>query len=288
MEWLSRMNTAIEYMEKDMSLSLSIEEVAKSAYSSSFHFQRMFSMLTGMTVAEYVRKRIVTLAAQELATSSIKVMDVALKYGYESPESFSKAFKKIQGISPSEVRHSNINLKAFPRISVHVSLKGDKELDYKIIEQEAYTVVGKMVECSCEGSESSRKISDLWNESHLDGTINLLYELGQGGNLMGISMEMDYAEEQFTYLIATRLNSNSFVPEQGFAVHTIPASTWAVFTSPGPVPTGVQHAISRIYQEWFPCTDYEHSGGPEMEVYPLGDINADDYCCEIWVPIKKK
>src|SRR5690625_3166083 len=222
MEWLSRMNTAIEYMEKDMSLSLSIEEVAKSAYSSSFHFQRMFSMLTGMTVAEYVRKRIVTLAAQELATSSIKVMDVALKYGYESPESFSKAFKKIQGISPSEVRHSNINLKAFPRISVHVSLKGDKELDYKIIEQEAYTVVGKMVECSCEGSESSRKISDLWNESHLDGTINLLYELGQGGNLMGISMEMDYAEEQFTYLIATRLNSNTFVPEQGFALHPRP------------------------------------------------------------------
>lgn len=288
MDWLSRKNTAIDVMEKRMSLSLNIDEIAKSAYSSSFHFQRMFNMLTGMTVAQYVRNRIFTLAAQELATTSIKVVDVAMKYGYDSPESFSKAFKKIHGISPSEARQPNITLKAFPRISIYVSLKGDKQLDYKIVEQEAYTVVGKKLRCHCEGIDSSQKITELWNQSYLDGTVEYLYEISSDKNLVGISMEMDYAEEQFTYMIATKVKTDSHVSKEGFELYTIPQSKWAVFTSQGPVPTGVQYVISRIYQEWFPSTQYEHSGAPEMEVYLPGDIHANDYSCEIWVPFLQK
>jgi AraC family transcriptional regulator len=129
------MKDALDLMEKKMEEPLDIEEIAKAAYSSPFHFQRMFHMLTGMTVAEYMRKRKLTLAAQELAMSSSKVVDVAFKYGYDSPESFSKAFRKIHGIAPSEARNSGVSLKAFPRISFHISLKGDKDVDYRIVQR---------------------------------------------------------------------------------------------------------------------------------------------------------
>lgn len=123
MEWLVRMKDALDLMERKMEEQLDIGEIAKVAYSSPFHFQRMFHMLTGVTVAEYIRKRKLTLAAQELAISSAKVLDVALKYGYDSPESFSKAFRKLHGITPSAAREPGAQLKAFPRISFHLSLK---------------------------------------------------------------------------------------------------------------------------------------------------------------------
>lgn len=100
MEWLIRMKNALDYMELKMTETLRIEEVAEVAFVSPFHFQRMFSMLTGFTVADYIRKRRLTLAAQELAVSKVRVLDVALKYGYDSPESFAKAFRKAHGITP--------------------------------------------------------------------------------------------------------------------------------------------------------------------------------------------
>lgn len=114
MEWLIRMKNALDYMELKMTETLRIEEVAEVAFVSPFHFQRMFSMLTGFTVADYIRKRRLTLAAQELAVSKVRVLDVALKYGYDSPESFAKAFRKAHGITPSEARKSGVQLKAFP------------------------------------------------------------------------------------------------------------------------------------------------------------------------------
>lgn len=110
MEWLLRMKEAIDLMESTMEKRMDIEQIARAAHSSPFHFQRMFHMLTGMTMAEYTRKRKLTLAAQELAMTSAKVLDVALKYGYDSPESFSKAFRKIHGISRSEARLPGVSL----------------------------------------------------------------------------------------------------------------------------------------------------------------------------------
>jgi predicted transcriptional regulator YdeE len=151
--------------------------------------------------------------------SSSKVLDIALKYGYDSPESFSKAFRKIHGITPSEARNSGVSLKAFPRISFHLSLKGDKDVD-------------------------------------------------------------------FSYMIASKADVTS--PAEGFALSTIPATTWAIFTSVGSIPGAIQNMFGRIYQEWFPATGYEHSGAPEMEVYLPGDITAEDYRCEVWIPIVKK
>ncbi|CAM4447765.1 AraC family transcriptional regulator [Paenibacillus endophyticus] len=286
MEWLNRMMSALDLMEAKIEEPLDIAELAKAAYSSPYHFQRMFFMLTGMTVAEYVRKRRLTLAAQELALSAPKVIDVAMKYGYESPESFSKAFRKLHGISPSEARNSGVQLKAFPRISFHLSLKGDKEMDYRIVQREAFNVIGKSIRTSTLEGENSTEIPKFWQNSHADGTVGKIAALGKTEEMLGLCYDMQQGGEVFNYAIA--VETDKAASDMAFAVIRIPSATWAVFTSIGPMPGAIQEIWGRIYQEWFPTTGYEQAEGPDFELYPPGDTMSEDYRCEVWIPIVKK
>lgn len=285
MEWLTRMKDALEYMESNMDDTLNIEEIAKVACSSSFHFQRMFHMLTGVTIADYIRKRRLTLAAQELTISNAKVIDVALKYGYDSPESFAKAFRKAHGITPSAARGQGVQLKAFPRLSFHLSLKGDQEMDYKIIERDSFTVIGKSLQVTCKDGENLRRIPQFWQEVNEDGTSDKLIEIGGGKDILGICKQMEPANENFFYWIAVESGPES--NPQGFETTVIPAATWAVFTSIGAMPHAIQNVWKRIFEEWFPSTGYEHTGGPDFELYPPGDPGAEDYRCEVWIPVMK-
>lgn len=285
LEWLDRMKDAIDYIESKLSDDIDIEEVAKRACSSRFHFQRMFHMLTGVTVAEYIRRRRLTMAAQELAMSATKVFDVSLKYRYESPESFAKAFRKAHGLSPSEARAQGVQLKAYPRISFQLSLKGDKEMDYKIVHRNAFPVIGKSIRVSLKEGDAMRRMPAFWSECQADGTIERLTSLCPGKNLLGIKMKFDDDDEQFTYIIAVEGAAEEL--ESGWITSEIPAATWAMFPSVGPLPKSIQDVWMRIFQEWFPATGYQHAEAPEMEVYPLGDTMADDYRCEVWIPVNK-
>jgi AraC family transcriptional regulator len=288
LEWFNRMKAALDLIEERITEPLEIEDIAKAAYSSPFHFQRMFHMVTGMTTAEYVRKRRITLAAQELAMSEVKVMDVALKYSYDSPESFAKAFRRIHGISPSEARSPGVSLKATPRISFHLSLKGDKDMEYRIEDKEAFIAVGKVLVTTCAEGQNLREIPQFWQQCQQDGTDKRLVPLGIGKNVLGICMDMQTGSDKFNYMIGVQVNDAAAGIAEGFAVRQIPASTWAIFTSVGPMPGAIQDVFSRIYSEWFPSTGYEHAGTPELEVYPEGDPSSDDYRCEVWIPIVKR
>lgn len=286
MEWLNRMMSALDLMETKMERPLDITELAKAAYSSPYHFQRMFFMLTGMTVAEYVRKRRLTLAAQELALSGPKVIDVAMKYCYDSPESFSKAFRKLHGISPSDARNPGVQLKAFPRISFHLSLKGDKEMDYRIVQKEAFTVIGKSIRASTIEGENSTEIPKFWRDSHADGTVGRIAALGKTQEMLGLCYDTQQNGEVFKYAIA--VETDTAASDSGFELIQIPAATWAVFTSTGSMPRAIQEVWGRIYQEWFPTTGYEQAEGPDFELYPPGDTMSEYYRCEVWIPIVKK
>jgi AraC family transcriptional regulator len=286
LEWLNRMMDAVEYMEEHIEEPIDASMVAKVAYSSTFHFQRMFYMLTGTTVAEYLRNRRLTLAAQELATTKAKVLDVAIKYGYDTPEFFSKAFRRVHGISPSTARESEANLKAYPRISFHLSLKGDKDMDYRIVEREAFQVVGKTKSISTKDGVNFEQIPEFWQESMWENFFDTLAPYNKTNNCLGICLDMEMDQEQFVYMIA--VESAKVIDSNEFEKRTIPASTWAVFTSIGPLPTAIQKVIKRVWEEWFPATGYEHAGTAEIEVYLPGDGNAQDYKCEVWIPIKKK
>lgn len=286
MEWLQRMSNAVDYIEEHLEEPFEVAKIAQAACSSSFHFQRMFHMLTGNTVVEYIRKRRLTLAAQELAVKKVKVIDVALKYGYETPESFTKAFKRIHGISPTAARQLGTSLKAFPRITFQLSLKGDRVTDYKIIEREAFQVVGKTLKVSTKNGENFKRIPQFWLECDQNGACDKICNSFQAQEILGICMDIELEKEQFTYMIAVKGGETYNGKE--FTIRHISASAWAVFTSIGPIPEAIQKVWERIFQEWFPATGYEHACGPELEVYPPGDTSAEDYQCEVWIPIIMK
>ncbi|WP_164670860.1 AraC family transcriptional regulator [Virgibacillus doumboii] len=287
MEGLQRMTDSIDYIERNLDGELYMEHIAGIACMSKFHYQRMFHMLTGVTVAEYIRKRRITLAAQDLMHSDRKVIDIALKYGYETPEAFSKAFRKIHGVNPSAIHQSGEPLKAFPRLSFQIQLKGDEEMDYRIVEKEAFQVVGKGIRTKTIEGQNHRDIPAFWDESHRNGFAAALEkDCGEMG-VLGICMELDIEHEELTYFICSE-KSDQHVPES-WETKEIPASTWAVFPVIGPIPEAIEKVWERIFAEWFPSTGYEHRNAPEMEVYPSdGNVTAEDHHCEIWVPIVKK
>ncbi|MFD2132401.1 GyrI-like domain-containing protein [Pseudogracilibacillus auburnensis] len=286
MEGLQRMLHAIEFVEKNLDNDLFIEDIARSACMSKFHFQRMFHMLTSYTVSEYIRNRRITVAAQELVYSNSKVIDVAMKYGYESPEAFTKAFRKIHGINPTVAKKNSQSLKAYPKLSFQIQLKGDVEMDYKIVEKKTFTVVGKSIRTTTLEGENNKRIAAFWNESHENGfTEELAKNCGSLG-LIGICMDFDKQQENLTYLICAEKQMEN-VPSD-WEEKEIPAASWAVFPVHGAMPDAMPKVWERIFSEWFPATGYEHAGGPEMEVYLSdADPSSEDYYSEIWIPIKR-
>jgi AraC family transcriptional regulator len=218
--------------------------------------------------------------------SNVRVIDVALKYGYDSPESFAKAFKRAHGITPSTARESGVNLKAFPRISFHLSLKGDKDMDYRIIQKGAFQVIGEVIKVSTKDEGHHMKISELWDRWSSDGTYEKISAIDNKQNMLGISMDFDDEKEQFSYMIA--IENVNHAAAASFNTREIPAASWAIFTSVGPMPDAIVNVLKRIYQEWFPATGYEQANAPVLEVYLPGDPTAQDYICEVWIPIIKK
>jgi len=285
-DWLERMNRALDYMEGHLEGEFDVDAAARAACSSGFHFQRLFHVVTGVTVSEYMRRRRLTLAAQELASARSRVIDTALKYGYDTPESFSKAFRKMHGVSPSSVRTANVRLKAFPRLSFQIYLKGEKDMDYRILEKKAFRVVGKSIRVSCRDGENFRRVPQFWRESEKDGTAGRIGALAGPMGMFGICMEFNQPQEEFTYMIGVE-KPNGTVPA-GLVEKEIPAASWAVFDSVGPMPGAVQEVWKRVFSEWFPATGYEHADAPELEIYPAGNTGDADYRCEVWIPIIKK
>ncbi|MBS4207326.1 AraC family transcriptional regulator [Bacillus sp. FJAT-50079] len=281
------MLNSIEHIERNLDNELVIEDVAAVAFMSKFHFQRMFKMLTGYTVSEYIRNRRMTVATQKLIHSKSKVIDIAMKYGYESPESFTKAFRKVHGISPSDARKKSTSLKAYPKLSFQIQIKGDVEMDYKIVEKDSLKVIGKSIRTSTIGGENNRKIAAFWMESNQNGfTEHLAKNCGPLG-LIGICLDFDKEQENLTYLIGAEKNIEQIPVD--WEEREIPAATWAVFPVHGAMPEAMPRVWGRIFSEWFPSTGYEHAGGPEMEVY-LSDTDpySEDYYSEIWIPVKSK
>ncbi len=287
MEWLIRLNQAIDYIEAHLMSEVNLNAVAREAASSTFHFHRSFVMLTGVTVAEYVRRRRLTLAAQELASSQgLRVIDVALKYGYETPESFTKAFTRLHGLPPSQVKHGGVNLKAYPRITFSISIKGDVGMNYKIVEKSGYKVVGKSMKVTTVNGQNLKQIPEFWKACYQDGTIEKICDANPSKSMLGICMnDFDDEMKTFTYVIGVEQGDKKGEDLESFE---IPASTWAVFESVGPMPEAIQKVWERIFSEWFPATGYEHAGLPELEVYPSGDNNNEHYYCEVWIPVKAK
>jgi AraC family transcriptional regulator len=293
MEWSERMNAAIGYIEDNLAGEIDFSEAAKKACCSTFHFLRMFLVINGVTPVEYARRRRLTLAARELSSGNARVIDIAMKYGYDSPDSFTRAFRNMHGVTPQAAREPGVKLVAFPRISFHIMLKGGSDMDYRIIEKPAFDIIGKSRKFTEANADNLIKIPQFWDEFVKDENgCTVLMKLTQNkpGLVTGsISLGVCICEEgmkEFTYAVGVETTAKT-VPA-GFEVIHIPAATWAVFESIGPVPSAIQDVTQRIFNEWFPSTGYEHAPEHELEVYLPGDISDRNYRCQVWIPIVKK
>jgi AraC family transcriptional regulator len=294
MEWPERMNAAVDYIEANLAGDIDMEKAARIACCSSFHFRRMFFAFAGETAAEYVRRRRMTLAARELTSIKTKVIDAAVKYGYDSPDAFTRAFRNVHGVTPAAARGPGVTLAAYPRISFNRNLAGGNNMDYKIIEKPAFDIIAKARKFTTAQGENFIKIPQFWQEM-MQGQngFKALMKLTQeqagpvtGAGSVGICM-MDEEKDIFTYAIGVEKPAAKAAPA-GFAILHIPAATWAIFESVGPMPKAIQDVTVKIFKEWFPSTGYEHAAVPELEVYLPGNPDAPDYRCQVWIPIVKK
>ncbi len=296
MEWLDRLNEALRYIEDNMTSDIDIEKLARITCCSSYHFMRMFPYVTGVTLAEYIRRRRLTIAAYDLQQNGgDKVIDLALKYGYDSPDAFTRAFQKLHGITPKAAREPGVKLKAFPRLSFQISVKGDDGMDYKIVDKPAFKVIGKGIRVTTDDSENSKILPEFWGECYKNGFCARLEKMSgknavTGVSKLGVCIESSADLKEFTYLIGvenTEGNMKGGIPE-GFTQKEIPAASWVIFESIGSMPDAIQNLNKRIYSEWFPSTGFERDGDLDIEVYPPGNVNDINYRCEIWIPIKRK
>ena len=289
MDWLTGIQNALNYIEEHLIEEIDYDRVAEEAACSSFYFQRIFSILCGMTLGDYIRNRRLTLAGNELRAANSKVIDIALKYGYESPESFTRAFSKFHGITPSEAKKEDSKLKSFSRLFVKITLSGGNIMDYKIIEKDAFDVIEKVETHTVENSENTKSIPDFWTRSHNDGTIKKLLDTAADSTyIFGICYGNNQkAAKTFDYSIAAMCNKNTVVPE-GFRKNTIPARTWVVFECKGAMPKAIQDLWHKIVTEFFPVSGYQPTYEMDIEAYTEGNMNSPDYLSEIWVPVIKK
>lgn len=250
----------------------------------------MFSFLAGISLSEYIRRRRLTLAAFELKDSNVKVIDIAIKYGYNSPDSFARAFQNLHGIRPSEARNNGHSLKAYPRMTFQLSIKGGSEMNYRIEEKEAFRIVGikKRVPIIFKGVNP--EIASMW-ENLDEEAINKLKKLSNVAPLGLISASTNFSEG--------RLEEKGELDHYIGAATTkqcphhlsqleVPASTWAVFEAIGPFPDALQEVWGRIYSEWFPSANYEQIEGPEILWNEHKDVTSPSFKSEIWIPISKK
>ncbi|MEG7940230.1 AraC family transcriptional regulator [Bacillus pacificus] len=280
MDSLKNMNAAMRYIENNLTNEINFKEVAKLAYCSEYHFKRMFSFLAGISLSEYIRCRRLTLAAFELKNSDAKVIDVAIKYGYNSPDSFSRAFQNLHGITPSEARNSSHSLKAYSPMTFQLSIQGGNEMNYRIEEKEPFRIIGITKRVPIVFNGVNEEIASMWNRLNPKSiqTLKSLSNMAPNGI---ISASTNFSEGR--------------MEEKGELDHYIGVATtkdcpeqFAQLEAVGPFPETLQNIWGRIYSEWFPSSNYELAEGPEILWNEQKDTSSPNFKSEIWIPVLKK
>lgn len=281
MEWVQRLNNAINYIEENLSGDIKVEEAAKIACCSTYHFQRMFAYMSNITLTEYIRRRRMSLAAVELQSGDCKVVDISVKYGYDSPTAFNRAFKSVHGIAPSQAKENGVVLKAFPRISFKIMIKGDSEMDYRIEKREKFRIIGVSKPLEKELEKNFETVPKMWEEAVVSGTLQKLAGAMDSSpkGLLGISVCNEV--EDWKYFIAVASEKQL----DGFEEYIIPEATWAIFEGQG-TNISIQELEKKIITEWLPSSGYEYGNAPDIEVYLNPDPQNAKF--EVWIPVVRK
>lgn len=287
MDLLKDMNIAMKYIEENLTNEIDFKLVARLAHCSEYHFKRMFSFLAGITLSEYIRRRRLSLAAFELHKSNVKVIDVAMKYGYNSPDSFTRAFLNLHGVTPSEARNNGQLLKAYPVMTFQLSIRGGNEMNYRLEQKEAFNIVGIMKRVPIVFEGENPEIVAMWQSLTME-KIEQLQKLSDADPKGIIQASTNFSEGRMQgkgeldhYIGVATIRENI----ENFSKLEVPALTWAIFESTGPFPNTLQETWGRIYSEWFPSSNYQATEGPEIVSIKSKDLSSPSVKCEIWIPV---
>lgn len=281
MEWVERLNKSMEYIEEHLADEIDYGQLGRITCCSAYHFQRMFTYMAGVTLAEYIRRRRMSLAAVDLQNGNERIIDIAEKYGYQSPTAFNRAFQAFHGIAPSAVKEEGVVVKSFSPIVFTIAVKGAAEMNYRIETKEAFRIIGLSAPLHNGIEQNFEIVPKMWQNAVETGKIQMLAGMMDAlpMGLLGVSACNE--EEQWKYFIAV-----SSTKEKGeFEEYIVPASTWAVFAGEG-TNQSVQELERRIVTEWLPASGYEYANAPDIEVYLNPDPQNAQY--EVWIPVVKK
>ncbi|MFA9466454.1 MAG: GyrI-like domain-containing protein [Velocimicrobium sp.] len=282
MDWIERLNNAISYMEKNICDTINVEEVAKIACCSTYHFQRMFAYMADVPLSEYIRRRRMSLAAVDLQNGTSKVIDISVKYGYDSPTAFNRAFKSVHGLSPSQAREEGTTLIAYPPISFQIIIKGVSAMNYRFETKKEFRIVGISEPLETEIEKNFETVPNMWMNAAMNGTIAKLATMMDGTlvGLLGVSSCNE--KNNWRYYIAVE---SSKPIEDGMEELVVPETTWVIFPGEGNNQS-IQELEKRIITEWLPTSGYEYGNAPDIEVYLNADPENAKY--EVWIPVVKK
>ena len=286
MDILTGLNRTMDYIEENINNDVSADAAAGVTNYSAYHLQKLFAYLTDISLSEYVRRRKMTLAALELQNSDIKVIDLALKFGYDSADSFTRAFSRLHGVSPSQARKQGVSLRLYPKLSFQIKIKGETEMDYQIIQIDAFNVVGLKRRFYHDASRNPQGIPEFWDELRQNGKLKeiLSHSDNRYDEAVGVCTNGD--GEGLDYFIAATTSLDR-APE-GLELFTFPANVYAVFHFVGPLHETMPKAERMIFSEWMPGSGYDPVDVADLEVYSTKPHDAPDYEFWCYVPVKKK
>lgn len=282
MTWLEGLQQALSFIESNLTKELETEEIARKANVSSFHFQRTFAILTDVTLGEYIRRRRLTLAGNDLLHGKEKIIEIAFKYGYETPEAFTKAYRKQHGVTPSDTRKGIGSLQVYNPLVIQVQLKGAEPMKVRMVEKEGFSIIGIKRSYSFKEDENLREIPKLWEEVNSNGTTDdlITWNNGELKGILGVCVDK---KDDMDYWVAVSSTKSSNHLYQSME---IPSTKWAIFEVHGPMPHSMQKVWKQIYSEWLPTNNYQQSGNISFEFYSMGNPTNENYYSEIWIPIK--
>ena len=296
MEWITAMQQAITYMEEHLLEDVNYEDVAKQVYISNYEFHRAFSFLTGMTANAYIRSRRLSLAAREIVETDASITEIALKYGYDTPEGFTKAFTRFHGIVPKFARDGAAKLKLFNPLVIKISVEGGKTMDYKIVQTKAQKFIALVRSFKNEiiNDDENHEIPDFWAECNEKQMLRPLYMLRPDGkrDLYGLCTPTCEGSETFEYGIGiiadedTAQYDEEELKKAGFRIWDVKPGTYVVFECIGDDGDCISDTWAKFYKEFLPQMGYEAEEETDYEKY--FDQGREGLFCELWIPIKKK
>ncbi|MBO1417575.1 AraC family transcriptional regulator [Streptomyces sp. FH025] len=286
---LEHLNRAMEHIERRLDREIDVPELARIAMTSEYHFRRLFSMLAGMPLSEYVRRRRLTVAGAEVLDGERTLLDIAVRYGYTSGEAFARAFRAMHGVGPGEARRDGAVLTSQPRMSFRLIVEGSSSMEYRIVEKPDFRIVGRKARVPLIYQGVNPHIAEFIKGLGKE-TVERIAAL-TGPDPVGIvSVSDDFSpnrEEgsELDYWHAVVAREDAAVPDDLDVLH-VPTGTWAVFTNSGPFPQALQEMWGEVYSQWFPSNPYEARPGPEILqtrfVPGTGDAEA-----ELWIPVAR-